>query len=193
MIGRTSFLVAALAALATQPALAQQHDHGAGQQMDDSPPAMGMMSGNMMQMMSEGMMMDMSVMSFQPGALLGSPSALELTEDQISGLEALRSAGHGAHGEHAQAAMAARAQASSALQGDAPDLDAYSDAFTEAAGHMAMAHVAMARTAIEARELLTPTQREKVMGAMSMMKGMQGMMNGRRGMMQHSPMGSGGN
>jgi len=192
MNGYTVLLTTALAILIGQPALAQQHQHAAEPQMGETAPAMGMMSGHMMEMMSKGMMMDMKVMSFQPGALLGSATVLELSEDQVRRLEAIVPEGHGAHGEHAQAAMAARALASDALEGDAPDLDAYSEAVTEAAGHMAMAHVAMARTAMEAREILTPAQRETVADTMSMMKGMQGMMRGMQGMMQHSSMGPGG-
>ena len=176
MIKRTAFMMTAAAVLLAQPTLAQQHDHRAGQPMGQGTPAMGMMSGTMMDMMSQGMMMDMTVMAFQPGTLLHSASDLGLSADQIARIDSLGSEAQEAHGEHAQAAMAARDRASSALQGDAPDLNGYSEAFTEAARHMALAHVVMARTAIEARAVLTPAQRAKVGGARAMMQGMQGMM-----------------
>lgn len=179
-----TFLTAAVALLLAHPAVAQQHQHET--EAATNSPGMGMMSGDMMSMMSGGMMMDMTVMGLQPAALLGSASVLELSDEQVQRLEALESEGHAAHREHAQSAMEARMRAASALQGDLPDLEAYSEAVTEAAHHMAMAHIGMARTAMEARGVLTPSQREKVMAATSMMKGMQGMK------MMHGPTGDGG-
>ncbi len=180
MIKRTIVSAVALAALASQPGVAQQHEHSQGQPAaSETGSMMEMMSGGMMEMMSGGMMgmmssgmMEMSMMPFRPGALLRSVESLGLSDDQQARLQALAESGKEEHGQHAQAAMAAHQQAESSLESDAPDMDAYAEALQSAARHMAMAHVAMTRTALEARTLLSTDQREKVSDAMSMMRGM---------------------
>lgn len=181
------------------PAGAQQHQH---------PPTQGqepgmMMSCPMMQQMMHGMhgqgMGDMEGMGMQgqmmgpgmmgamsagPAMILRSSEALALTPAQTEQLEALQERVRSEHQEHMQAAMAAHQNAAAALEADAADLDAYTSALNEAADHMVLAHVAMTRTALAAREILTPEQREKlgeVMGDMHRMHegGMQGgMMRG---------------
>ncbi len=182
MIKRKVFSAIALAALTFQPGMAQQHEHTEGQEV---PPE----AGSMMEMMSGGMMgmMEMSMMPFQPRALLKSAETLGLSDDQMTRLQTLAESGKEEHGQHAQAAMAAHQQAGSALEGDAPNIDAYAEALQGAARHMAMAHVAMTRTALEAKAVLSTDQREKVSEAMSMMHGMMqgGMMTPSGGGMGH--------
>lgn len=189
MIKRTIFSAATLMALTFQPASAQQHEHGDTQSAGpERGGMMEMMSGDMMGMMSGGMM-DMSLMAFRPGALLQSAETLGLSVDQKARLQTLAERGHEEHGRHAEAAMTSHGLASSALGGDAPDLDAYAEALQSAVSHMAMAHVAMTRTALDARGILSADQRTQVTEAMHMMRGM--MMQG--GMMKPSGgMGQGG-
>lgn len=94
--------------------------------------------------------------------ILRSSEALALTPSQTERLEALQEQVQSEHKEHMRATMAAHQQAAAALGGDAADLDTYTAALNEAADHMVMAHVAMARATLEAREILTPEQRDKL-------------------------------
>lgn len=119
-----------------------------------------MMGGGMMGMM--GMMG--GAMHTSPAMLLQASDELELTASQTADLERLKDEGQAEHMEHMQAACAAHGQATTALEGDAPDMDAYASALREAADHMVTGHVAMTRNALEARDLLTPEQREKLEG-----------------------------
>lgn len=185
-------LMGALAA----PAGAQQHQHGqeAAGGMMESCPMMQTMHGQMMmggmdgmdmqgmqgvqgQMMGPGMMGMMGAMHGGPDMILRSSQALALTPAQTEQLEALREQVRSEHQEHMQAAMAAHRKAAAALDGDEADLDAYTAALNDAADHMVVAHVAMARSTLDARGILTPEQRDKlgdVMGDMHDMDGMKG-------------------
>jgi Spy/CpxP family protein refolding chaperone len=77
-----------------------------------------------------------------------------------------------------EAAMEAHRTAASILETETPDLTAYATALNQAADHMVMAHVTMTRTALEARDLLTPEQREQLDEGMSHGPGMHGGMHG---------------
>jgi Spy/CpxP family protein refolding chaperone len=174
MITRSIYTATALLALTAAPALAQQHQHG--QEQEGRP---GMMACPMMQMhgsmmMDEGMMGMMQLMHAQPAMLLEASEALDLTSEQTQQLTALRDRARPEHEQHQEAAMAAHRSAAAALEGDAPDLDAYAAALGQASDHMVMAHVAMTRTAFEAREILTPEQREKLRETMTGMHNMGG-------------------
>jgi Spy/CpxP family protein refolding chaperone len=160
-----------------------------GQQPSDSPSGMmgpGMGMGQMMQMMGEGMMgsgmmqmmgQGMGMMATGgpgPAMILRMGDTLELTPQQRTQLEAIRSE----YSDSVQPGMAvmmeAHRTASAALQGDSPDFDAYEEALQEGADRMVQAHVAMARAAAEARNVLTEEQREALGGGMQMMRGMMG-------------------
>lgn len=187
------------AALVAAPAMAQGH-HGArqdsarGGMMQGQP---GMMQGGMMQMMrgmhgQQGMMGGMMGMAAGPGVILGLRESLELTEDQVTRLEALRESTRQQMHGHMMEGMQTMRSAWELLDSDSPDLDAYEARLREASDHMVLAHTAMARAAVEARELLTADQRERLELARSMMQEMrqgempQGMMEdgGMQGHMQ---------
>lgn len=97
--------------------------------------------------------------------------------------------GHGITGHARPAGGAADA-------GGGLDLDDYEERLGEAGNPMVLAHAAMARTAVEARERLTPEQRARLALARSVMQEMRGgLMHGgmRPGMRQgHDPAGRGG-
>lgn len=187
MSTRTTIAAAVLMGALAVPAGAQQHQHG--QTEGQEPGTMmscPMMQGMHGQMMMEGMemgdrqgqMMGSGMMRMHggPGMILMSSEALALTPAQTERLEALQERVRPEHQEHMQATMAAHQKAAAALEGDAADLDAYTAALNEAADHMVMAHVAMTRATLEAREILTPEQREQLGSVMGGMHGkmMQG-------------------
>ncbi|MDZ7780496.1 MAG: periplasmic heavy metal sensor [Gemmatimonadota bacterium] len=144
-------------------------------QMSDSTPSMGMahgmmmggmmghgmMGSGMMPMMGQGMGM-MATGGPGPTTLLRMRDALELSDDQVARLQELEEAFQEETGSHMNAAMASHEEAARALQGDAPDLGAYQQSLQAAANVMVQFHAAMARAAIDAREVLTPEQRERL-------------------------------
>ncbi|MFO7892818.1 MAG: Spy/CpxP family protein refolding chaperone [Longimicrobiales bacterium] len=193
---RKTFAALVAIMLAAAPAMAQGH-HGA---RADSSRGMGMlqgqsgmMQGGMMQMMQSGMMMGMAM---GPGMVLRLQESLGLTEDQVTELETLRDSAQSTMRQHMMQGMQVMHAASEQLGSDSPDLDAYEARVREATNHMVQAHTAMARAAVEARQVLTPEQRERLALARSMMKEMrQGMMGGgmmNRGMMDRGMMNQGG-
>lgn len=183
MFKHSLITVSALATLVAAPAMAQQPQRG---------HMRGMMGPQMMQqhgmMMGGGMMGMMS--QVRPAMLLQASDQLGLTEEQVESLTELRERSAQEHQALMQAAMNARQKASSALEGDSPDLDAYARAVNEAADRMADAHVAMAQTALDAKAVLTEEQRERLSDAMSLMRTMGGGMTG--GMMHGGMMHGGG-
>lgn len=187
--------LAMAATLMAGPAAAQGH-HGArsdsvqggmGMMQDQS----GMMQGGMMQMMrgmhgQQGVMGGgMMGMPMGPGMVLRLQESLELTEDQIAQLEALRDSARATMRRHMLQGMQGMRAASELLTADSPDLDAYGAQLREAMNHMTLAHVAMARAGIEARQALTPEQRDRLSLARRMMDEMGS------GMMGDGMMGSG--
>lgn len=198
-------IVAALAAAA--PVTAQERPLG---QLADSTahPRMmqpGVMQPGMMQMMQrmhgQGGMMGlmeggMMGMAGGPAMILRLEESLELTDDQVERLEAIRESARSGMRQHMMQGMQSMQAAQELLAGDSPDLDAYEERLREAANHMVLAHTAMAGATVEARGLLTPEQRERLALARRMMQEMRGgMMQGSMmpGMLQgHDPAGSGG-
>lgn len=136
-------LMAAAALLVGMPALAQQHNHPV--QRGDHTQRAGMMAHCPM------------MGGVSPAMLLGHADALKLTADQVARIEALRDQSAGP--AHMHGAMAAHRQAAELLQAERPDLAAYEAKLREAADHMVQNHTSMARTAVEARAILTPEQR----------------------------------
>lgn len=196
MLERTTAIVAGL--LLAGSGLSAQMGGVHGERPDTMPGMMsrdmmmreGMMGSAMMRMMGQGMGM-MATGGPGPAMILRMGDALELTEDQVSRLDAIRSEAADAHRSHMQAAMSAHRAAGRALEGGSPDFDAYRDALSGASSHMVQAHVAMARASVQAREVLTEQQREELHRGMGMMRAMMerphtgGMMQ--RGRMMHRP------
>ena len=194
---RTLAVLVALVLVAA-PAAAQGH-HGA---RADSSRGMGMMQGQsgmmqggMMQMMhgQSGMMMGM-VMG--PGMILRMQGSLELTESQVEQLETLHDSVQSTMRQHMMQGMRVMHAASGMLASDSPDVEAYENQLREATNHMVLAHTVMARAAVEARQVLSPEQRQQLSLARQMMHEMHpGMMDGgmrNRGMMDRGMMNPGG-
>ncbi len=137
----------------------------------------GMMGPEMMQMMGQGMGM-MATGGPGPAMILRMGDALNLTEEQRSQLEAIQTEYSDSVEPLMTEVMEAHQEAAAALEGDAPDLEAYERAIRQGAARMVEAHIAMARAAAEARDVLTDEQRQQLQGGMQMMQMMQGMMGG---------------
>jgi len=149
-------------------------------------PSMGMARGMMMGgMMGQGMMMGSGVTLMMgqgmgmmatggPGAaaILDMREALGLTDEQVSRLETIRDELAGTVQPLMTAMMASHTTASEALQGDTPDFDVYQQGLQAAANIMVSAHVAMARSQVEARDALTPEQRDLLANRGPSMMGM---------------------
>jgi len=143
----------------------------------------GMMGPEMMSMMGQGMGM-MATGGPGPAMILRMGGALNLTDEQRSQLEAIQTEYSDAIEPLMAGAMEAHQNAAAALEGDSPDIEAYGRALREGADLMVEAHVAMARAAAEARDVLTEEQREGLQGGMQMMQGMMGGMGGGQGGMR---------
>lgn len=191
-----------LLALAATALPAQQH--GMNMQERDSMPGMmgqqqmmmdgmmgdGMMGSGMMQMMGQGMGM-MPTGGPGPQMILRMEESLGLTDEQVTRLEEIRDEFSGAQRQHMTAAMSAHQEARQAVQGDAPDFDAYEEALGHASEHMVQGHLAMARAAAESRDVLTEEQRTRLQEGMGMMQGMMGGSGMGDGMMQGRGQGRG--
>jgi Spy/CpxP family protein refolding chaperone len=153
---------------------------GMMQMMTQGMTGEGMMGPGMMEMMGQGMGM-MATGGPGPAMILRMGDGLDLTEEQRTTLEAIQRRQMDAVQPLMAQAMEAHGTARAALEGDAPDLDAYARALRDGADRMVEAHVAMARAAADAREVLTEEQRQRLQGGMQMMEHMMG--GGRSGMM----------
>lgn len=165
-------IMAVAALLAGAPAAAQQGHHGQHQMpmMDDQA--------------RQGMEHCMSMLGGPPPhMLLQNREPLGLGADQVNRLETLQSRARETAMAHMQPAMQAHMAAAELLKGDAPDFTGYEARLREAADHMVRAHTAMARVAVEARNVLTAEQQAKL-------KELGGTMRGMSGAGQH-PMGGG--
>ena len=109
-----------------------------------------------------------------PAMILSMGEALNLTDDQRAQLEAIQAEYAEAAQPHMPRLMAAHEDVRAALEGDSPDFGAYEHALQEGADLMVQAHVAMARAAEEARNVLTDQQVEQLGSGMPMMYGMMG-------------------
>lgn len=106
-----------------------------------------------------------------PHMLLAHGEALELNADQVSRLEALQARVAEMAEPAMQRAMESHMAAAALLEGDAPDFQGFEARLREAAEHVVEGHVAMARVAVEARQVLTPEQRTRLEGLMDEMRG----------------------
>lgn len=183
--------VVALLLLGGTAAEAQRHPMMRGQVADTMPSmemargmmmggmmGQGMMGSGMMPMMGRGMGM-MATGGPGPTALLRMRDALELTDEQVSTLESMRDDLQSQMQGRMTAMMTAHQAAAAALDSETPDWEAYEGNLETAADVMVRTHVMMARTARDARDVLTPEQRETLDArGMEMMRGM--MMRGMR-------------
>ncbi len=177
--------VAALLLLGASAAEAQRRPMMHGQAADTVPTmemargmmmggmmGQGMMGSGMMQMMGGGMGM-MATGGPGPTALLRLRGELELTDEQVSRLESMRDGLQAQMQARMTAMMTAHQAAASALSSETPDWDAYEGNLETAADLMVRTHVMMAHAARDARDLLTPEQRETLDArGMDMMRGM---------------------
>ena len=158
----------------------------------------GMHQGMGMQHMMAGMH-GMMMASPGPGMILRLQETLELTEDQVSALESMHAEARETMQQHRQAASEAREKAHEAMTGESADIDAFQAGLEEAAMHEVQAMVAMARVHMQAGDVLTDAQTEKLHTLMEAMKEMhhEGMGQGegmqhRMQRRQHQGMRSGG-
>lgn len=124
------------------------------------------------------MMMDMDMMHGGIGAMLALRGPLALTTEQVARLEALQEAASGEAMHHEHMATGAQHQAMEAIHHGAVDLAAHEAKLEEAAQHRTAAMMSRARRLAEARELLTPEQREKLDFAMEAVRALMGMHGG---------------
>ena len=131
------------------------------------------MSSQMLQRVGQGVGI---VVTGGPGSamILSMGEALNLTDDQRAQLEAIQAEYSEVAQPHMPGMIAAHQDVRAALEGDSPDFGAYEHALQEAADLMVQAHVAMARAAEEARNVLTDEQLERLGSGMPMMYGMMG-------------------
>lgn len=187
---RTISAVVMTGLLAAAPVAAQQSHHP-GQAGGWMPGYMGMPGAGMGMMMGGGMGMMGGGMGAMmgPGGVYGGAAMilrlsepLGLTDAQVSKLEKIDQDATRAAQTHAQAAAKARTAAAEALQGDAPDLDAYQARLREAAEHTVQLQMVSARAAANARGVLTTDQREQLRQGVGMISALcTGMMGGNGG------------
>lgn len=167
------------------PLLGQER-HRHGMEGDSSRMGESGMMGMMGRqgMMGHGSMMGMSpaTMMTRPGALLGLGETLGLSENQEARLKELQATARESHKAHMQAAHEAHQRAREMLDGDSPDVDAYTETLQSAMTHMAQAHASMVRASVEARGVLTDEQEAQLDSAARIMKTMHRMRQKHRGM-----------
>ncbi len=118
--------------------------------------------------------------------------SLDLTADQVTRLTALRVTSQAEAQQHMAAHMEGMQSAAKISESAAPDLSTYESELRAAANHMVLEHLGMARADAASRNVLTPTQRDRLMLARRVMKEMQaGMMKEMRAGMMHDDKGTG--
>lgn len=172
-------LVIVAAPLAAQRPLRPPRDTTAARRMPPAaepaqPPGMQMMGG--MGQMHEMMGPMARVMVFQPAHLLERKDVLGLTAQQEQRLTALRDAAQAAHDQAAAEARRHHDALAQAFGDGSPDTAAARQHFQAAHQAMGSAHWAMLRAAIQARAVLTETQRARADGWADAMQAMPMMM-----------------
>lgn len=112
-----------------------------------------------------------------PERVLGMSEALGLAPDQVEELEGIRDRIAALREEHREAVAAAREEGRQALQAGTPDLDAYERALTRESERTVAMKLATARATVEARAVLTDSQRARLEEEMESGQ-MGGMMGG---------------
>lgn len=181
-----NLLIAGLLA-APYGAAAQNHhpdEAGAKQEMESAAGMMPMCHQMMSSMagrgmgMGEGMMGMMGSramgMMLSPRVILMQKDALDLSDEQIERLESLQHRmDHGREPGMSQGHSMMQ-QLEKALDPENPDLETYESLLNQMADHHVQMQVQMARLGIEALDVLTADQREKVRYGMKLMHGMMG-------------------
>lgn len=164
---RTILAVTTAAALMSTPALAQHapNQHSPAQPRAAAQPNMMPMEHGQGGMMDGGMM----AMPGGPDMILKLKGSLELTEAQITRLKAIHETAHTGMRAHMMPGMQGMQSAAKMLEAATPDLAAYEAELRKSAEHMVLAHAAMARAEVEARQVLTVPQRERLVLARRMM------------------------
>lgn len=173
----TAFTIAVILAFVALPTrLSGQHESHA----QSSDTASGMMD-RMMERMQEmhgsggsggtgggmsGGMSGAEAVGPGPAAILGMVEELDLSADQIAHLGQIRERLTTVRKEETVAAESAAEAATLALQGHAPDFEAYEEALRRQADHHVRIQVATARAAVEARHVLTASQVEQLEASM---------------------------
>ncbi len=141
--------------------------------------------GGMGEGMQEGMMGMLHEHGVTPGIMLRIAEPLGLSDAQVQQLQSIQSRARADHDQHMAASTAAEGHASELMAAEPMDMDAYQAALQEAATHHVMAQVAMTRSSVDARAVLTPQQRTTLdtsIAIMHLMSPGQGMMGGAGGM-----------
>ncbi len=146
---RTMSVIAIAMTLIAAPAMTQEKHPEAGH---DMMQMMAMMQG-------QGGMM---AMDDGPSMILKLKESLELSNDQVQRLTTLQKSSHAAMQPHMMGAMHAMKAGEKLLGGTAPDLKAYETALRDAANHMVLARTGMAKADVEARQVLTAQQRDRL-------------------------------
>lgn len=134
-----------------------------------APPSEDMMA----MMMSGGMKAKTDVASIS----LSLRESLDLTADQVTRLTTLQASSQAEMMRHMVAHTEGMQSAAVITESAVPDLPAYETALRAAANHMVLEHLAMARADADARAVLTPMQRDRLVLARRVMKEMHaGMM-----------------
>lgn len=187
-----ALVVGALLTLPAAAAAQQEgppHRHGQGPAQAQPGTADMMTMGTHRHGPMMGMMGSMGMMSGPgPMMILRQREALDLTEEQVTGLEALRERMAQTRAEHMESVRPLHERLVGLAGDPALDLDAYESTLRSLAEEHVAVHVAMARIGQRAREALTPEQREKLHTGMEFMRGMR--MEGMQGRMGRT--GSGG-
>jgi|GEM_PF-1872633 len=142
-------------------------------------------SNDMMAMMMSGAMQSKTDVA---SISLSLRESLDLTAEQVTRLMALQASSQAEMSNHMAAHMQGMQSAAAIGESAAPDLTAYEASLRAAANHLVLAHLAMARADADARGVLTPMQRDRLVLARRVMKEMHAgmMMEMKAGMMNNS-------
>jgi len=141
-----------------------------------NPQGMGMWSGNVAGMATMPMMGGRFP---APQFLLAMREDLNLSPDQVKGLERLQARTYEEAQEEMDVAQRQEPEFDSSTELSGEDTEAYIQGLRNYIAHMTEVRIAMVRAGIEARDLLTPDQRTQLKEAF----GNWGMRGHRRGMM----------
>jgi Spy/CpxP family protein refolding chaperone len=99
---------------------------------------------------------------FLPSVLLQRQERLKLSAAQIASLQAIQKQAQADCARHVHLAMPAQQAANQLLEAAAPDFAAYTAKLREASAHTVEARLAMAKSAVAARKVLTNGQRQTI-------------------------------
>lgn len=100
---------------------------------------------------------------FLPSVLLQRQEKLKLSATQVTALQAIQRQAQADCGRHVQIAMATQRAANQLLEATSPDFASYAVKSREASAHTVEGQVAMAKSAVAARKVLTSVQRQTIL------------------------------